>query len=278
MAKTKQGKRDRVGMPSRSGTPPPTPSEGDGTSPTKPPDPKRLNYGDADLMNVEDAAGTAVAAATGFKNIATAAAEEAAAIAAAAAAKASADAAAAKAASKKAKEEAEARKKAARKETPQERKQRLALQKELGQKIPVGGLKDYLASQEDNDEEMEETPPAVPKSRGSRGRSLDSQCDRRSTKAKQAEQSRSRGSSVDSSFNTKSGKREDPDDSDDDESTKGRRKSASFKEGTLNNEGKTASTEKAVREKKKESYANKAKLSRQRSLGFIRGWSHMSSM
>jgi hypothetical protein len=256
MAK-KRGKRDRVGTPSRSSVASPSSQEEEVASPSKPPDPKRLNYGDADLMNVEDGTGenAAAAAAVVVDEVATAAA------AAAAATKAAKDAAAAKAAAAKAAEEAASQKKAARKETPQERKQRLALQKEIGQKIPVGGLKDYLAAQEDNDEEMEELPRPAPKRRGPRGRSLDSQQDKRSASKKAASRrSQSRGSSVDSTFTRKSGKGEDSDESEEDESSKGRRKSTSFQEGTLNNEGKTASTKKVAREKKKESYANKASL------------------
>jgi hypothetical protein len=196
-------------------------------------------------MNVDD--GTGAAAAAKAEEIL-------------AAAKATADAAAAEAAAAEAaaaKDTSDAAKPAPRKETPSERKQRLALQKDIGKRIPVGGLSDYLASVEGTQDapidvdSTKKTPAVARTGRPRSSRSLDSKSSGRNKAARSA-----RGASVDSAASSKNIS----DEEDDEDDTLTRRKSASFKEGTLNNEGKTASTKKNAREKKKESYANKAKL------------------
>lgn len=131
----------------------------------------------------------------------------------------------------------------------------MALQKEIRKRISPGGLskaKETIvkavgasaAGMKDTPIDVEEHLPKL------RGRSMDSAA--RPTKKGTS----SRGTSVDLSFMSQAESNSD----DSDKSTSIKRKSTSFEDGMLNNEGKTASSKKVACEKKKDSYAAKAKL------------------
>jgi hypothetical protein len=153
----------------------------------------------------------------------------------------------------------------ARKETVEERRARIAKQKETGVKTKKGGVgagKGGLKKTKDGAAGKKKMP--APR----RGRSVDSSASRASSGSRRRAPSKSkRARSVDSAFSTVNGDgSKDSEDSEDSQASKrkktGGRKSASFAKDIQDNEGKTASTKKVAKEKKKEkeSYAAKAKL------------------
>lgn len=143
-----------------------------------------------------------------------------------------------------------------------------------GKKTPGTGKKSTSAGTQ-NDSEGESTvfeqdgkggKKRINKAR--RGRSVDSSLSDRKQRGRPRGEGRktaTRGKSVDSSISSRRSSKVGSSDSD---SSKGKRKAANetpksgkfakFQEGIPNNEGKTASTKKHVRAKKKESYADKA--------------------
>lgn len=158
------------------------------------------------------------------------------------------------------------------------RKIRIEEQKRTGKKVKE---KSPIDSGGNEDMDLDDLKPAAkPAAARGRGRPACGKTRRSSvpasTRAKLKGATRKRSSSVDSSFTTVSGKKQQSDSSSSGSSDKRKRssttsaaktgtktpKSAKFSDGIPNNEGKTASTKKAVRAKKagsSSSYAEKAK-------------------